>query len=211
MKAEERKALATNDLAKGLETVADSVVHPPKTALYWGLGLGAIAIVALLFVFFVWSSNAASSARWISLDDSTFPEQLALLGADASLKDTAQGRLLEFKEARLALADGMRTLGLNRAGAVKSLKSAADKYESLLKSVGKIPLLHQEALAGAARANEALGEIDKARKLYSQLADGYKNTALGNDAKKQLARLEANATELKDLVKEFAPPKDVAP
>lgn len=60
MKAEERKALVTNDLAKGLETVADSVVHPPKTALYWGLGLGAVAIVVLLFVFFVWSSNAAS-------------------------------------------------------------------------------------------------------------------------------------------------------
>jgi hypothetical protein len=191
--------------------VADSVVHPPKTALYWGLGLGAVAIVVLLFVFFVWSSNAASSARWISLDDSTFPEQLSLLGADNSLKDTIQGRLLEFKEARLALSDGMRMLGLNRNGAIKSLKTAAEKYESLLKTAGKIPLLHQEALAGAARANEALGELDKARKYYAQLADSHKNTALGDDAKKQLARLEADAARIKELMKELAPAKDAAP
>jgi len=205
MKAEEREALATNELAKGLETVAETVVHPPKTALYWGLGLGVLAIIVLLILFFQWSAQAAASSRWVALSDATFPEQLALLEAEGLLKDTAQERLLEFKEARLALAEGMRMLGLNRTGALKSLKSAAEKYETLLKSAGKIPLLHQEALAGAARANEALGELDKAKKLYAQLADSYKNTALGDDAKKQLARLENDAPLIKELLKELAP------
>ncbi|MFQ3650109.1 MAG: hypothetical protein SNJ75_07240 [Gemmataceae bacterium] len=205
MKAEEREALATNELAKGLETVAETVTHPPKTALYWGLGLGVVAIVVLLFLFFLWSANAASSARWVALSEAAFPEQLALLDAEGTLKDTAQGRLLEFKEARLALAEGMRMLGINRNNAGKSLQRAVEKYESLMKSAGKIPLLHQEALAGAARANEALGELDKAKKLYAQLADSYKNTALGEDAKKQLARLERDAAQINELKKELSP------
>lgn len=204
MKAEERKALATNDLAKGLETVAETVVHPPKTALYWGLGLGVVAIAVLLFFFFLWSTNAASSARWLALDDAPLPEQVALLSTAETLKDTPQGRMLEFKEARLNLSEGMRLLGINKAGAITRLEKAVEKYEDLLKSAGKVPLLHQEALAGAARGNEALGDVDKAKKFYSQLAETYKSTAMGKDAKKQLERLEANQGQVKELIKEFA-------
>ncbi|MGL4554494.1 MAG: hypothetical protein ACRC33_25300, partial [Gemmataceae bacterium] len=92
MKAEERKALMTNDLAKGLEEAYEGVTHPPKTALYWVLGIAAVAVAVLLFSYIVWTGEVASSGRWTALDDAVFPEQLSLLDNDGKLKDSVQGR-----------------------------------------------------------------------------------------------------------------------
>lgn len=205
MKAEERKALLTNDLSKGLETAIDGVTHPPRTAFYWVLGLAAVAAAVLLFYYFLQAAEAASSARWLALDGTPLPEQLALVDKDGALKDTPQGRLLEYKEARLDLAEGVRMLGLNRGPAAERIAKATAKYEELLRSAGRVPLLHQEALWGAAKGNEALGDLTKAKQWYTRLADEYKTSALGQDAKKQLERLENSAADIRELVKELTP------
>ena len=202
MKAEERKALMTNDLAKGLEEAYEGVTHPPKTALYWTLGITAVVIAVLLFRYLMWTAESAASERWVALDDAVFTEQNALVDAAGTLKDTPQGRMLEFKEARMKLADGLRQLGLNPVGATARLRDAVEKYEQLLQTAGRVPLLHQEALWGAAKGNEALGDLAKAKEWYTKLANEYK-TALGADAKKQLDRLE-NSPEVRELAKEFA-------
>ncbi|MFO0927907.1 MAG: hypothetical protein U0736_12845 [Gemmataceae bacterium] len=52
--------------------------------------------------------------------------------------------------------------------------------------------MHQEALSGAAKANETLGELTRAIELYKKLADEYPSSALGQDAKKSVARLESD-------------------
>ncbi|MGL4554996.1 MAG: tetratricopeptide repeat protein, partial [Gemmataceae bacterium] len=127
----------------------------------------------------------------------------SLLDNDGKLKDSVQGRMRDFKEARLNLGEGVRLLGVNRAGAVTRLQAAVKKYEELLQTAGRVPLLQQEALWGAAKGNEALGELDKAKEWYTKLANEYK-TGLGADAKKQLERLEGSS-DLRELVKEFAP------
>ncbi|NBO92973.1 MAG: hypothetical protein EBV06_11780 [Planctomycetia bacterium] len=203
MKAEERKALVTNDLAKGLEQAYEGAAQLPKTGLYWALGAVAVVIALLLFRYLMWTGEVASSERWVSLDETVFSEQIAIVDKDGKLKDTPQGRLLEFKDARLNLAEGVRLLGVNRGGAITRLQSAVDKYEELLRAAGRVPLLQQEALWGAAKANEALGNISKAKEWYGKLAADYK-TPLGADAKKALERLEAS-TDLRELVKEFTP------
>jgi hypothetical protein len=203
MKAEERKALMTNDLAKGIEEAYKDITHPPKTALYWTLGIVAVVIAVLVFRYLMWTAESAASERWVALDEAVFPEQIALVDEKGTLKDTPQGRMLEFKEARMMLADGLRQLGLNPRGATTRLREAVEKYEQLLKNAGRVPLLHQEALWGAAKGNEALGDVTKAKEWYTKLANEYKSTALGADAEKQLKRLESSP-ELRELAKEFA-------
>lgn len=206
MKAEERKALMTNDLAKGLEEAYEGVIHPPKTAFYWVLGLVAVAVAVLVFRFLMASAEASSSQRWVALDAAVFPEQVTLLGSDGKLNDTPQGRMMEFREARMKLADGLRLLGVNPAGSATRLKEAVAKYEELLRTASRVPLLQQEALWGAAKGNEALGDLTRAKEWYTKLANEYK-TPLGADAKKQLERLESSP-ELRELAKEFAPPPE---
>ena len=88
-------------------------------------------------------------------------------------------------------AVGLKTLGdlTRKDQAVKDIESARQIYEELAKTSGRVPLLHQEALWGAAKASESLGNVPAATQLYEKLAKEYPNTALGKDAKKQLERL----------------------
>ena len=51
----------------------------------------AVLLVYLLFRYFMSSSEATTSARWLKLDDVVFPEQLETVLADNDLKDTPQG------------------------------------------------------------------------------------------------------------------------
>jgi hypothetical protein len=203
MKADERKALVTNDLAKGLEDVIEGVKHPPRTAMYWVGGVVAVVLAVVLFRYFLWSSEVVSSGRWLTLDEVTFPEQATLV--ESKLAGTPQGRMLQFKEARMKLSEGLRRLGVNRESAIESIREATKLYEDLLKSAGRVPLLHQEALAGAARGREALGDLDDAKKWYESLARDYRSTPLGEDAAKQVKRLDENKGQLRELARELGP------
>ena len=153
-------------------------------------------LVIGLFRWFTWTSESSSSKRWTMLDEVVFPEQLDLLMKEGDLKESSlQGRLARFKEARLDLSQGVRDLVFDRDVAVKRVEKATSLYEELSLSAGKVPLLHQEALWGAAKGNETLGEYEKARGLYKKLVETYPASAMGKDAKKQLERLDSPASE----------------
>jgi hypothetical protein len=209
MKAEHRKELESNVLAHQLERAYHGLKQgPSRTTVIWVVGAVAVLLVYLLFRYFMSSSEATTSARWLKLDDVVFPEQLETVLADNDLKDTPQGRLARYKEARLNLSEGVRILGYRTEEGVEKIENAIKTYEELAKSPGKVPLLHQEALWGAAKGNEALGEIDKASDFYKKLANEYPTSALGKDAKKQLERLEnADKKELAALKKAFSAAK----
>src|SRR5262249_55951053 len=163
---------------------------PSRTTIIW-VGVIAAAVVGyLLFRYFMNTSEADASERWTTLDGVVFPEQLDTFLQKASNKDSPQARLASFKEARLKLASGLRDLGANRKDALERIDEATRLYESLARSAGKVPLLHQEALSGAAKGYETLGDTEKALSLYKRLADDYPTSALGKDAKKQVERLD---------------------
>ena len=164
-----------------------------------------MVLAVLLFNYFLSSSAAVSSGRWLALDEVTFPEQAELLDSNRTLSGTPQGRLLRFKEARMNMSQGLRLLGVHRASALERIQKATETYEDLLKSAGRVPLLHQEALAGAAKGSETLGDLEQAKKWYESLARDYKSSALGEDAAKQLKRLDESKAELRELAKELGP------
>jgi tetratricopeptide (TPR) repeat protein len=206
MKAEERKALEHNDLADQLNRAYETLKQGPSRGTVWFVGItAAVLLVAGLFYMFYRSSEASASQRWLKLDDVVFTQQLEIVEKESDLKDTPQGRLLRFKDARVKLTQGFQDLANDTTRAVKRIEDAKDEYEKLIKSAGRVPLLHQEALSGAAKANEALGEIDAAIEHYKTLVGEYKDSALGIDAAKQLARLttEAGRTEARELARKL--------
>jgi hypothetical protein len=203
----ERKALERNTLVEQLGRAYQGIRHGPSRStviflLVIGVGVAAYFIIRGVSNYY----EGVASARWLKLDEAVFPEQVDRLVDDPDFKGTTQYQLARCKEARLKLSQGLRDLGAPglRKEARKQIQEGTEIYEELAESPGHLPpLLHQEALWGAAKGYESLGgvkNIKRARELYEKLQKEYENTALGKDARKQLDRLDPNnlATQ-KDL------------
>ncbi len=208
MKAEHRKELQTNVLADRLGKAFHGMKEGPSRGTV--LTVGAVALAALL-IFLWWyfwtTSRDAASARWVQWDGLTSP---AALESFAQIKDSdarPMTQLARFQLARLSLLEGLRELGTpRRKEAQESIRKAAKLYEELATESADSPLLAQEALLGAGKANESLGEIDRAKDYYRQLVDKHPNTAFGKDAKSQLDRLTGDGKEVQELANELKAP-----
>jgi hypothetical protein len=206
MKAEHKKALETNVLADRLGKAIEGVKHGPSrsTVVY-----GVVLVVAVLVVGLIYrlmsDSEQNTAERWTKLDSAVFAAQIDDIADGKQLKDTPQGRMARFLQARYNLSEGLRKLGApeTREQSLGQIEKAAEAYEQLARSSDRVPLLRQEALWGAAKGNEALGtteSLEKARGFYKELADKYPASELGKDAIKQLERLDgATKRELDTL------------
>ena len=206
MKAEHRKELQTNLLADRLGRAVQTLTHVPSRSTLIYLGLAALAVVLILtWRWFSASSEASSSERWRKLDEVVFGEQLDDFLKDKEVQGTRQGLVARFKEARRLLQDGLRDLAAQKTRSTESIEKATQAYEALLKESLPAPLLQQEALWGAAKGYEALGNLDKARTYYERLTREHGNSARGKDAEKALARLDDpdNKRDLESLAKEL--------
>jgi hypothetical protein len=209
MKAEHRKELQTNVLAEQLARAYESLKQgPSRTTLYWIGGAVAVVAVVLLFRWFMSSSAEVASDRWKTLDEVVFAEQLDNVLEKGTLKDTPQGRLARYKEARLNLSQGLRELGFSRDLGRKHVEEATKAYEDLARKRERVDLLYQEALWGAAKGHEALGDLAEARKYYAQLSKEFPTSALGKDAAAAIDRLAdtKNQADLEELKKAFGAP-----
>jgi hypothetical protein len=206
----EKKQLEKNVLAEHLTQAYEGLKQGPSrgTLVFVGVAVAAV-LLFFLFRYFYVSSETAASQRWLKLDEVVFPEQID--GVVEEVKDSPQYRIARFKEARTKMSLGLRELGsFNQKEAMKQIQDATVIYEELAKSAGRIPLLHQEALAGTARGYESQGgveNIDKAIENYEKLARDYPKSALGVDARKQLDRLNSESTkqDLRELTRELNP------
>jgi len=182
---------------------------PSRTTL-WLVGLGVLAVVLVLaWRYFASSSREATSARWFRLDQSVFPTQLEAAVQDRDYAGTTPGRLARFREARLLMSEGLRDIGKKSPTALEKVGKATELYEALVKEAIPVPALHDEALLGAARGNEALGKLDQARELYNRLATAKDRAGshFAKDAEAQLKRLddEENKKELQRVLDEYRP------
>jgi hypothetical protein len=205
MNAEKKTANETvlaHQLTRALEGIKQG---PSRGTVYTIVGVAAVLLIGGLFNYFYTSSQAATSERWVEFDEVIFPEQLELLEEKAGFKDSPQGRLLQFKQARQKLDQGLRNLASQPDLGQKDIEKGTEIYESLTKSAGHIPLLHQEALWGTAKGKESLGDFDKARFYYTRLVKEYPASALGKDATKQLARLDKDTEDAKKLAEMLLP------
>ena len=204
MKAEHRKELQTNVLADRLGKAVQGIKEGPSRGTLLLVGAAALlGLLAFIWWYFWSASREADSARWAEWDGLTTPAQLESFAQNKEHEGKPQTRVARFQIARLSLLAGLRDLGSARATALDNLRKAAQSYEELAKSSSDMPLLTQEALLGAGKANEALGAVDKAKDFYKKLADGHPDTAFGKDAKAQLDRLEKDGKDLQGLAAEY--------
>lgn len=212
MKAEHRKELQTNLLADRLGKLAKGIQSPQSTPIaLWVLGLLAVAV--LVGWYFSTGTSKANSQLWADLEEDTYNKDL--IAAEDSFKKLSQdsprtmpGRTARFQRARLLLPSGLEELGSSqRDFAAKRVGEARSLYRQLSGECPDEPLLAQEALMGAAKAEEALagvskddkpeeaeGSLDEALKLYRQLADKYPDSYLGKKAKERVRLLVDNKT-----------------
>jgi hypothetical protein len=202
----EKKTANETVLAHQLKGALEGIKHgPSRGTVYTVIGVAAVLLIGGLFRYFYLSSQAATSERWVQFDEAVFPEQLTELEEVSGFKESPQGRLLQFKLARQKLAQGLSNLASQPNLGKEDIEKGTAIYESLAASRGRIPLLHQEALWGAAKGSESLGEFDKARKYYKRLADEYPPSALGKDAVKQIERLDKDQKNAAELAKMLLP------
>lgn len=202
----ERKEKVDNALAQQLGRAYEGLKQGPSRGLIITFAvILAVALIVALFYWFWQSSTATDSRRWLELDEVLFPDQLDKVVNNPELKDTPQQRLARFKEARLKLSEGIKNFASEireyRDAARKNVEQGTELYETLIKDSSRVPLLQQEAMWGAAKGYETLGggdNLDKARKLYKELSENYRTSALGKDARRQLERLDS-PTNQKDL------------
>jgi tetratricopeptide (TPR) repeat protein len=204
MKAEHRKELQTNVLADRLGKAIQGIKEGPSRGTLLLVGVAALAGLLLFIWWYFWStSRAADSARWVQWDDLNTAAQLDSFVQNKDNQGTTQARLARFQIARRSLLEGLRELGSARAAALENIRKAAQRYEELIGESSESPLLLQEALLGAGKANESLGDVEKAKRYYKQLADQHPNTSFGKDAKAQLDRLEKDGKDLQELANEY--------
>jgi len=212
MKAEERKELATNDLAASIDKLIKGIKEgPSKNTMTWGvLAIAAVALVLAMFytyLHFSAESKQLDSERWEQLNqlnsENSWSVKEDTLQKFADNKDndgTPQARLARFELARYWIqSDRQLASPLHRTEALKNVEKARDMYEKLTKEANDAPALAQEALMGAAKSNETLGDTAKARTWYEKLTKEYPNSLFGKDAAKQLERLDKDAQDLESL------------
>ena len=202
----EKKSANETVLAHQLKGALEGIKHgPSRGTVYTIIGVAAVLLIGGLFRYFYLSSQAATSERWVKFDEAVFPEQLTELEDVAGFKESPQGRLLQFKQARQKLAQGLSNLASQPDLGKTDIEKGTAIYESLTGRAGRIPLLHQEALWGTAKGSEALGDFDKARTFYNRLVKEYGPSALGKDAAKQIERLDKDQKNAAELAKMLLP------
>ena len=202
----EKKTANETVLAHQLKGALEGIKHgPSRGTVYAIIGIAAVLLIGGLFRYFYLSSQAATSERWVQFDEAVFPEQLTELEEVSGFKESPQGRLLQFKQARQKLAQGLSNLASQPNLGKEDIEKGTAIYETLADKPRRIPLLHQEALWGTAKGSESLGDFEKARKFYERLSKEYPASALGKDAAKQIARLDKDQKTAAELAKMLLP------
>jgi len=222
MKAEHRKELHSNVLAHHLNTWIKAVKSKssPTSITFWVFGALILVLIGAWFYYQSYKAKAAS-ALWTRLDVATSTGNVRALQeiADANAsRGTVQARTARFQIARLKLQRGLNSLGsekpdpedsgdgktprTQRQAAIANIEEARNLYNELAPEASGFPLLVQEALMGAAKAEESLigipkadgsgdrGTLERAKELYDKLAKEYSDSFQGKAAAKRLAELD---------------------
>jgi tetratricopeptide (TPR) repeat protein len=199
MKAEHRHELKTNALADMMNRAMQAIKAGPSRHGMWLVGL-VIVVAAAAFGGYLWwqDRKEARSALWVQVDDAERKLEYAVDRSEVekTLKDfetlakdnpgTPQARAVRFDRARTLLRQGLEHLySPEREAAIQQIKDARKIYENLAADKDNDALLTQEALMSVAKADESLGDLDKAVEGYKKLAGVRPKTPLVEAAEKR--------------------------
>jgi predicted negative regulator of RcsB-dependent stress response len=224
MKAEKRKEIETNSLAKWLNNVWTGTKR--RSAYAW-----VTAIVLALVLIFGWNYWSKSRTRshaeqWVELDDADTKEKLEDLAN--KYRDSLVGKAAKLRLARLALGpDGLDQLGTldgeQRKKAVVSIERARELYANVAPDLKDNSVLQQEAWLGAAEAEEALlavptegseqprGNIEKVIEYLKKAREVAGDSDPGKAIEKKMATYEKDKEQITkfyaDVRRQLTPPK----
>jgi hypothetical protein len=199
MKSERRHELQTNTLADWVGHQIEAV-KPHLNLILTGI-LAAIAVVLVWAYFLRWNASQ-STAAWSDFyraADESEPAALLEMAKEHAGEPASVWALLLAADAQLA--EGAEQTFTDRKAAEKSLKQAAQTYDTVLKEL-RDPTLRRRALFGLAESHEALysvtndkKDLDAARDAYKQIAQQWPETALGRAAKQKADELASPVTQ----------------
>lgn len=194
MKTERRHELEHNSLAALLERLwAD--VQKYSTAI---LGtLLALAVVIGAYAYLSSQSKANQARSWDLYQDAvSSSDNEALLQLGDQFPDLPAGQWARITAADIKLSGGVADLFRNRDAAPKQLEEAATLYAEVRKSAkANQRELAERALIGQARAQESLGKVEEALKLYREFAEKYAESPYLQDAEWRIRDLERQSTK----------------
>ncbi len=194
-------------IARSMKSVADVVKTPPSRTT-WLVVVACLLVAVLIGAWLIFnaSATASSSALWLKLDQ-TPSDDLAKFAHNANNEHSVQARFALARGARLDMQN-VAYLGSNadRSVAVKKIEEARSTYQKLVEESGDTPALMQESLMGAAKTNEILGDLVKAKQYYDRLAHDYPNSVFGKEAADRIKVLNEDEGKkaIESLTNQFA-------
>lgn len=211
MKAEHRKELQTNLLADRMGRLVQGLRTGPSSVTGVGWVIGVLAVLTVGGWYWAAGNRDHLSEQWVKLDN----PGIGLLGDQGGSvltydeiarnhPGTVAGRTARFQTARTNLKFGLTSIysESSRGNAAKFLRDAREQFIKLAAECQGMPLLEQEALFGAARAEETLagvaepdsedrrtGSLDEALKTYREVARRFPDTYEGKASAKKVEEL----------------------
>lgn len=216
MKADHRKELQTNVLADRMGRMVQGLRSGgPRSMSAIAWVIGGLALVAIVSLYWAMGQRNNLSEAWVKMDNQAInlPRNPGEPGGEAVTYDaiirehpgTVPARTARFQVARIKLKTGLSGIYSEafRGEAAKLLRDAREQFTKLAAECQGVPILEQEALLGAAKAEETLagvaepdsedkrmGNLDEALKLYQRLAAKFPGTYEGQAAEKRAKELQ---------------------
>jgi tetratricopeptide (TPR) repeat protein len=205
MKTERRHELQTNVLASSLTHWTEAAQPYGKAVL---AGILAIIIAFLAWLYISSQSSTRTAEGWNDYFQAVNNRD------DQLLQDVAEqyGGSTVSEWSRLTLADwqldgGTNRLLVDRTLARDQLREAVEKYQAVILQASDNTIL-ERATYGLARAQEAYGELEKARESYNKLATTWPESPFAATAKARAQILESQPTkQFYDWIARYEPPK----
>ena len=180
-----------NDLAQATMSIVDRI-RPHLTTILAAIGIGFAAMAAWTLVS---SQKAAEKAKaWDEcLAAVASRDASRLSGVSTRFPDSAAGVWSQILLADNALSEGARMIFVDKPLGRERLQAAADTYAAVM-SQRPQALAAERATLGLARAREALGELEAARRGYETLVKEYPNSPLRGLAESHAMTLGRPAT-----------------
>ncbi len=207
MKTKRRHVLQTNVLAHSLARWIE-VAKPYSKA-------GTAVLIAVVVALFAWAwmstqSNRRAADGWNEYFDATGgrnPDPRELLRDISSrYAGTMVAQWSRLTLADIQLDDGTNRLLQDRKLARDELRGASEKFQALLLEASH-PTILQRSTYGLARAHEASGDLERARKEYRSLATQWPESPFAAAAEARANDLDERGTKIfYDWLAKYDPP-----
>lgn len=180
-----------NDLAQATMSIVDRI-RPHLTTILAAIGIAFAGMAAWTLIA---SQKAAEkSLAWDECLSAVGTRDASRLGAvPARFPGSAAAIWSQILLADNALAEGGRIVFIDKTRGRERLQAAADGYAAVM-AQRPATLAAERATFGLARAREALGELEAARRGYEAVAKEYPSSPLRGLAESHAASLSRPAT-----------------